>query len=163
MSAISGCWDDCADFRCRDKSSAKTVINAMRCTKLAGLGALSALCVLKSNSSLYGAVSDGACCLRAEVARVRCAMDGGLKDESRMYSVRGCVGEALTVRTTRNLEGDAVKECKADSRSGSIALIDAIREAMSAIAVLVEAWSSTGLVIPKHRPRHNPTPPPSAI
>jgi hypothetical protein len=47
-----------------------------------------------------------------------------------MYSVRGCVLVALTVRTTRNLEGDDVKECNADSRSGSIALIDAIREAI---------------------------------
>lgn len=124
----------CADsslLRCRDRSSANTVIRARRCTKLAGLGALSALCVLKSRSSLHGAVSEGACCLSADVASVRCAMDGGLKEESRMYSVCGCVLVALTVRTTRNLEGEAVKECNADSRSGSIARIAAIREAIA--------------------------------
>jgi hypothetical protein len=80
-------------------------------------------------------------------------MDGGLKDESRMYSVRGCVGVALTVRTTRNLEGDAVKECKADSRSGSIALIDAIREAMSAIALITRSCAVGSLEL--NRSRHS--------
>lgn len=47
--------------------------------------------------------------------------------------MRGCVDVALIVRTTRNLDGDEVKELSADSRSGSILLIDAIREAISAI------------------------------
>lgn len=71
-------------FKCFDRSSAKTVITAMRCAKLAGLGALSALCVLNRSNSLYGACSEGACCLRADVASVRWATEGGLKDESRM-------------------------------------------------------------------------------
>lgn len=67
-----------------DKSSAKRVISAIRCAKLAGLGALSALCVLKSSSSLNGGVSLAAGLAIAELASARCAIDGGLKDESRM-------------------------------------------------------------------------------
>lgn len=65
-------------------SSAKAVMRASRCTKLEGLGALSALCVLNSSSSLYGPCSDGAWSLKADVASVRCATEGGLNEESRM-------------------------------------------------------------------------------
>jgi hypothetical protein len=66
-----------------EMSSAKAAINAILCAKLAGLGALSALCVLNSRSNLYGFSSDVCDCFRAVVARLRCAFWGGLKDESR--------------------------------------------------------------------------------
>jgi hypothetical protein len=131
--ATSSCKAGVVLLRLRDRSWAKIVMRAMRCTKLAGLGALSALCVLKSSSSLYGLFSEGACCVSAEVARARCAIDGGLKEESRIYSVFGCVVVGFTVRTTRNLEGEEVKECSEESRSGSSDRNDAIREAISAM------------------------------
>jgi hypothetical protein len=119
---------------------------------------LSALCVLNSNKNLNGPVSEGACCFRADVASVRWAIDGGLKEESRMYSVRGCVLVALTVRTTRNFEGEDVKECKADSRSGSIALIDAIREAIP-FKLKSGSWlgSSKAQELLPHAPRGVPS------
>jgi hypothetical protein len=71
--------------------------------------------------------------VRAEVASERCATEGGLKEESRMYSVLGCVDVGLTVLTMRNLDGDEVKELSVDSNSGRRDLIRAIREAMSSI------------------------------
>lgn len=109
----------------------------MRCTKFAGLGILSALCVLNSSSSLHVLRSEGACCFNADVARLKWATEGGLKEESRMYSVFGCVLVGFTVRTTQNLAEEDVNKCSADSRSGSRALRDAMREAISAIMVVV--------------------------
>ena len=103
-----------------EKSSAKIVISAMRCTKLAGLGALSAFWVLNNNSNLYGLCSPGPCSFSADCTSERCAIEGGLKLESRMYSVFGCVLVGLTVRTTRNFDDECVKDVSADSRSGSI-------------------------------------------
>ena len=72
------------NLRLFDKSSANAVIKAIRCTKLAGLGALSALCVLNSKSKRYGFEFKGAERSSADVARLRCAMDGGLNEESRI-------------------------------------------------------------------------------
>lgn len=71
-------------FKARDKSSASNVINTMRCSKVAGLGALSALNVLKRSRSLNGLSSVAAGFFMAEVASARWALEGGLKDESRM-------------------------------------------------------------------------------
>ena len=59
------------------------LMSAMRCVKLAGLGALSALCVLNNNNNLNGRLSEVAGDVSAEVASARCAVEGGLKDESR--------------------------------------------------------------------------------
>jgi hypothetical protein len=50
--------------------------------------------------------------------------------------------DALTVRTTRNFADEAVKECRADSRSGSIAHTEAMRDAISAISAIgTLSWS----------------------
>lgn len=54
-----------------EMSSASMVMSAMRCTKLAGLGALSALCVLKRSSNLYGFCSVGEGCFKADETRER--------------------------------------------------------------------------------------------
>lgn len=81
---VSAFEDTLPLLRLCDKSSANIVIRAIRCTKLAGLGALSALCVLNRSSNLHGLSSSGADCFRAEDASVKWASDGGLKEESRM-------------------------------------------------------------------------------
>lgn len=130
MSAISRPANAGVVRRCRDRSSAKTVMRARRCAKLAGLGALSALCVLKSSKTRYGLFSEGACWRSAEVARLRWALEGGLKLESRMYSVFGCVDAGFTVRTTWKAADELVKERSADSKSGSAAFTDTIRDAI---------------------------------
>ena len=83
---------------------------------------------------------------------MRWAIDGGLKEESRMYSVRGCVEVALTVRTTRNLEAEDVKEFKADSRSGKSARMEDIREAISAIGGLGRMCSKLEAQLPSGGP-----------
>lgn len=67
-----------------DRSSANIVISAMRWTKLAGLGALSALCVLKRSNNRKGCLSEAAGLVIADFTRARCAIDGGLKEESRI-------------------------------------------------------------------------------
>lgn len=66
------------------RSSAKRVISAIRCVNCEGLGVLSALAVLKRRRRRYGAVSEGEGRVSAEVANAKCAIDGGLKLESRM-------------------------------------------------------------------------------
>lgn len=92
-------------FHALDRSSPRPTMSAILCWKLAGLGALSALCVLKSRSTLHGLSSVFAAC-SADVTRPKCALDGGLNDESRMYKVFGFVEVGLMVRTIRNLEGE---------------------------------------------------------
>lgn len=72
----------------------------------------------------------------ADVARARCAIEGGLNEESSMYSVLGGCGElaaGLTVRTMRKADDDEVNACRADSSSGSSVRMDAMRAAMFAI------------------------------
>ena len=78
-------------------------MSASRCSKLAGLGALSALLVLRRRRSRYGPgyLSEGF--ERVDSASERCAFVGGLKEESRMRSVFGAeigfaAGRVCTIR-----------------------------------------------------------------
>jgi len=71
-------------FRVCERSSAKRIIMASLCSKAAGVGALSALWVLNSRSNRCGFSSRGPGDCIAEVASARCAIEGGLKEESRM-------------------------------------------------------------------------------
>lgn len=82
---------------------------ASRCSNGAGAAFLSALWTLNNKSSRLGPGYRVFEARKAEVARVRWASDGGLKEESRMSRVR--VGAAFgggadvgTVRKTANLE-----------------------------------------------------------
>jgi hypothetical protein len=58
---------------------------------------------------------------KADLARAKWALDGGLKDESRMNRVfgdGGLVAEGLILRTMRNLESDDWKDLRAASSCG---------------------------------------------
>lgn len=82
------------EARVRCKSTAKMVISVRRCSKLAAESALSAFMVLNSRSRRWGPgwVAIGLLVLCSAVrARVKCAILGGLKDESRIKRVRGGV------------------------------------------------------------------------
>lgn len=144
-SEVLGCVDewDCCSCHCR--SSAKIIIIASLCTKVAGVGALSALLVLNNSNNLRGAGS--VVVLRAVVANARCAREGGLYDESSMKSVRGPAPRAGDVLVMGGLgveveggfieriilKGDEVdlKALREDSRVGSKDRVREIREAIS--------------------------------
>ena len=104
------------------RSSAKMVMRHSLWAKLAALGALSALWVLKRRRRRWGAE----CCFctevwKADLARWICAFEGGLKDESRMKRVCGEGAgwvEGFIVRRMRNLEEEDWKDWSAEVRSG---------------------------------------------
>lgn len=83
MGGISVSLDVVLDFRKWDwRSWAKRVIMTNRCSKAAGLDALSAFWVARRSKRRFGAVALGSCS-NAEDAIRRWAVVGGLKDESR--------------------------------------------------------------------------------
>ena len=107
-------------------SAAKIVIKVRRWAKVAAEGALSALRVLKRRSRRCGpgvVLMDLESLDRALKASVKCAVLGGLNEESRTTSVWGCVvgGEAgsgvrfvgCTVWRRRNVELDDWKSLRA--------------------------------------------------
>jgi len=126
-------------------------MRARRCSKLAGLGDLSALWVLKRRTRRCGR---GSCVLRrAARARALWAMEGGLKEESRMKRVFGweesageeLVGteeleEGFTVRMTWKRELEDANDLRADSREGSKARVFESRLDMSAVSMVLKEW-----------------------
>jgi hypothetical protein len=120
---------------------------ASLCTKLAGLGALSALCVLKRRSRRCGR---GSLVVESvDEAKARWARDGGLYEESRMNSVLGrcpdsgsqlCIAWSaalggFTVRMTRKAAEDDTNDLRALSRVDKIERVLAMRDAISSIAI----------------------------
>jgi hypothetical protein len=83
-------------------SSARRVIMARRCSKEAGLGDLSAFWVARRRMRRRGEGYFGS--ERAEVAMLRWAFVGGLKEESRMRRVAGGNGAGI--------EGGGVMVCR---------------------------------------------------
>jgi hypothetical protein len=98
------------------KSWAKIVIIHNLCSKDAGLGALSAFCVASSRRTRRGR---GVVSVSADVRIRRCASVGGLKEESRMYSVfgggRGWLDGDRTGREDkiRKVDGEEAKDLRA--------------------------------------------------
>ena len=95
-------------------------------SKAAGFVGLSAFCVAKSRSSLFGSGESSPS--RAEVAMRRCAREGGLKDESTTETTFGCLLAADAEEDQRilNLEGeeanDWMSEANRERREWSIAM-----------------------------------------
>lgn len=103
--------------------------------------------MLKSNRNLKGEV----CAWvkeswRADRASARCALEGGLKEESRMKRVLGdeggLLGKGLMVWTTRKVDLEDWNDFRADSSFGSMACMVLLEVAIGAdvIVVFVRDW-----------------------
>lgn len=77
---------------------------------------LSAFCVASSNNSRFSSAEPVDASRRDQSAMLRCALVGGLKDESRMKSVFAWAVAAGLELIRRNEEGEAAKEERVEQR-----------------------------------------------
>lgn len=115
------------------RSRANKVIRRRRCSKEAGLGALSAFWVARRSSKRFGIVPRSS--VRADTAIRRWARVGGLKEESRTYRV--CGGGVAMVcgmeERMRKFSDDDAKDERADLNLPNCARISDSDAAVAAI------------------------------